>query len=306
MKKAIITLSLLLALPVAVLRAQTENSSEVVAKPQIAMSSDKKGTVRIELAGSGTASIEWGDGSEIETVTLSKTRSPKTHNYSDNVIRDITIFGENITEFKGNLCELTSLDVSKNVKLKYLSCFGNRLTYLDVSNNVELEHLLCEANSLTHLDVSNNTKLTHLACSANDIIRLDVSKNIELQHLNCCSNALTHLDVSKNVKLKCLECCHDALTYLDVSKNPMLERLICEGTRLKRLDVSENVNLKDLICANSKLSASALNALFESLPVNDTWEERVIIMGGNPGTKKCKASIAEKKGWTVDYQDDFG
>ena len=318
MKKPIIILVLLL----------TIQRGVCAEKPQITMSSDKKGTVKIELVGSGTANIDWGDGLEVETITLSETRLLKTHSYSDNIIRTITIFGENITGFFCKICELKNLDVSnnpvliflhcgdnpqlknldvsKNVELKYLDCFNTGLTYLDVSNNVELEHLLCYSNNLTHLDVSNNTNLTHLTCSANDIIHLDVSKNIELQSLNCCSNKLTYLDVSKNVKLQYVECCSCTLTYLDVSKNPALERLSCEGTLLKRLNVSKNVNLKDLNCANSRLSASALNALFKSLPVNDTSEEKIITIGGNPGTKKCKASIAEKKGWTVNYQDDFG
>ena len=297
MKKPIIILVLLL----------TIQRGVCAEKPQITMSSDKKGTVRIELAGSGTANIDWGDGLEVETITLSETRLLKTHAYSDNSIRTITIFGENITEFFCKICELKSLDVSNNPSLIFLYCGDNpQLKNLDISKNVELKKLDCFNTGLTHLDVSNNTKLTDLMCSANDIIHLDVSKNIELKNLNCRSNKIKHLDVSKNVKLHYLECCSYMLTCLDVSKNPALERLICGDSRLNRLNVSNNVHLKDLDCANSKLSASALNALFKSLPVNDTSEEKIITIGGNPGTKKCKASIAEKKGWTVSYQYDFG
>lgn len=317
-------------------------------EPQIIMSSDKKGTVKIELAGSGTATIDWGDNSDVQTVTLSEKRSPITHGYIDKTIRTITIWGESITEFSCEICEIKTLDVSnnptltflhcgdnpqlnkidisKNVALKYLDCYNSGLTYLDVSNNIDLQKLYCYGNRITQLDVNNNTKLTHLICSANYIAYLDVSNNLELQSLNCRSNELTCLDVSNNVDLQHLECNNRGLTHVDVSKNIKLKSLVCSGNmksidvsknielewlssedgQLKRLNVSKNNKLRDLNCANNKFSASALNALFKSLPVNDTTKEKEIIIGGNPGTNKCKTRIAEKKGWTINYQSDFG
>lgn len=58
---------------------------------------------------------------------------------------------------------ITSLDMSKNVKLTKLACHSNQLTSLDVSKNIALKELHCENNRLTSLDVSNNTKLTELS-----------------------------------------------------------------------------------------------------------------------------------------------
>jgi len=56
--------------------------------------------------------------------------------------------------------QLTSLDVSKIIYLKYLKCNNNKLYTLDVSNNTNLTDLNCSNNYwLTSLDISNNSKL---------------------------------------------------------------------------------------------------------------------------------------------------
>ena len=69
---------------------------------------------------------------------------------------------------------LTTLDVSQNILLEFLSCYGNNLTTLDVSNNTALTSLNCWGNQLTNLDVSQNTALTDLNCGNNPLTSLDV------------------------------------------------------------------------------------------------------------------------------------
>ncbi len=54
---------------------------------------------------------------------------------------------------------ISSLDLSGNISLKYLSCTGCELNQLDVSHNPHLRHLDCSggasmSNALTHLDLS--------------------------------------------------------------------------------------------------------------------------------------------------------
>ena len=61
-------------------------------------------------------------------------------------------FGDNIT----------SLDVSKNIALKYLGCRSTKLITLDLSKNVALTTFYCSSNQLTSLNLKNgkNTLIT--------------------------------------------------------------------------------------------------------------------------------------------------
>jgi len=134
------------------------------------------------MTGSGTITIDWGDGTESKTYTLlpiddyhwSKGLLQDygyRHTYSDASVRTIKITGENITHLQLG-SRILSLDVSKNPVLTWLHCGWeivkdgkNQLTHLDVSKNPALEVLLCHNNQLTSLDVCNNIRLISLVCS---------------------------------------------------------------------------------------------------------------------------------------------
>lgn len=76
------------------------------------------------------------------------------------------------------LCDqnaLTTLDVTKNIKLTILDCSANKLTSLDVTNNVALKGLGCKNNRLTTLDVTKNTELIELYCNGNRLSTVDIS-----------------------------------------------------------------------------------------------------------------------------------
>ena len=86
--------------------------------------------------------------------------------------------------------ELSSLDVSKNVKLVYLNCAANNnvvngspLTKLDVSKNINLKYLDCSDCYISSLDVSANPSLTYFDCRGNTglnslIIQNGYNKNL--------------------------------------------------------------------------------------------------------------------------------
>jgi Leucine-rich repeat (LRR) protein len=218
------------------------------------------GEVKIYLAGTGTATINWGDGSECETHKLipfeKKKRDKLHHAYSDESVHTITITGEKIT------------------------------------------WLNCGENQLTKLDVSQNTALTKLWCYRNQLTTLDVSKNTALIQLWCYSNQLTVLDVSKNAVLKELECGGNPLSVLDVSLNTALSKLDCWNNQLTALDMSRNTALKVLECNENQFSAAALNALFKTLHDN-TVSDCEVHIHENPGTVDCNTGIAIGKGWKV-------
>ena len=158
-------------------------------------------------------------------------------------------------EKQTGLGKLTSLDVSNNLALTYLSCLRNQLSSLNVSNNTALTSLICGSNRLSSLNVSNNTALTTLACGYNRLTSLDVSNNTALTSLICADNRLSSLDISNNNALTALRCEVNQLTALDVSNNTALTSLLCASNRLPSLDVRNNTALTYLDCATNRLSS---------------------------------------------------
>jgi len=284
------------------------------------MTTSVSGDVKILLAGTGSVTIDWGDGSAKDTKELANVNTEFIHNYSVSNTRTIRIYGDNITglncrnnqltslDVSNNtalknincvLNQLTSLDVSKNIALTELDCVTNPLTSLDVSNNTLLKELYCNNNSFTNLDVSKNTALTDLNCSLNQLTNLDVSKNIALTNLSCSRNQLANLDVNKNIDLEYLLCSNNIITDLDVSKNTLLKQLECDNNQLMNLDMSNNAKLIRLNCAFNIISDTKLNILFGTLH-SSTGVIKTIYIRDNPGTHTCNPSIAIEKGWVVD------
>ncbi|MDR3001538.1 MAG: leucine-rich repeat protein [Fibromonadaceae bacterium] len=101
-----------------------------------------------------------------------------------------------------------------------------------------------------------------------------------------------------------LDCQHLQLTELDVSKNTRLEKLNCTSNLLTHLDLSQNQSLRDVRFGKNQFTTSGLNALFGTLHSMGFWSsdgpiEKIIEIGGNPGSTDCDPSIAAK-GWTVE------
>jgi len=142
-------------------------------------------SVTVGLFGSGTAMIDWGDGSQQEIVELSDNANalPTTDSdfvevsrlFSNKNQRQITITGANIMGFDCSDNQLTNLDVTQNIALRDLSCFSNQLTELDVSQNIGLLVLYCFDNQLIALDVSQNTMLITMDTGINQLTILDLS-----------------------------------------------------------------------------------------------------------------------------------
>lgn len=243
---------------------------------KIHMTTQSGSHVAFRLSGSGTATIDWGDGSDKEMITLSNEGCDVYHHtYPGKSTRAIVVDGENITalDCKGN--DLTFLDVSKNRELTYLDCSNNQLRWLDTGNNVALRVLWCNGNQLTNLNLENNPLITELYCYNNRLTKMDISKNRALARLNCSQNLLTRLDLRMNTELKRMDCYENRLTSLDFSRNRALYYAVCTDNRL---------------------TAEGLNALFTTFNRGVAGK---IFIGGNPGENMCDRSIAESRGWKV-------
>ena len=225
------------------------------------MTVEGSGEVRFYLSGSGTATVDWGDGSDRTTREISRagTRFSKTYapgRYTITITGD-DIIGLEIGRYEG-----------------WVAIGGELLTSLDVSRNTALEQLSVRNTPLTSLDVSRNTALTNLDVSNNQLTSLNVSGSTALRTLWVPGNQLISLDLSQNLELRELRASHNQLTSLVVSRYA--------------------IGLQTLWAANNRLSASALNALFESLP---RVERQFFVIERNPGENEANRSIATAKGW---------
>ena len=299
--------------------ATSGKSKNKVVPNQMTMTTKVKGDVSIRLGGEGDAVIDWGDGSEKETVLLKSFPEAFKHSFGDDTERTIQITGEKITNVNCQKLNLSTLDVSQIRLLKELYCGTNALTDLDLSANTELTKAHCESNKLTSLNLGDNTALTGLECSSNQLTTVDVSKNTALTRLECGMNPLVTLDLSANTALTWLDCSSDKLTTLNIRNNTALQHLSCSRTplttfdlsantalelvsfrwgKLQSLDLSANTALKNISIDENELTAEALNNIFRTLHTNDI-EKKNVLIARNPGTNDCDPGIATKKGWIV-------
>ena len=186
-----------------------------------------------------------------------------------------------------------SLDNAQGIYHSYYS--GSGVTLITGKN---ITGLRCNDSKLTDLDVSKNKALLTLDCAYNQLTNLDVSTIPYLKDLYCENNRLTSLNVSENIGLLELRCYYNQLTSLDVSNSIFLLFLQCSINQLVNLDVGNNTKLCFLTCFSNQFTSAALNALFETLPINNNVKYKDIHIYDNPGTAGCDRSIAERKGWT--------
>ena len=89
----------------------------------------------------------------------------------------------NFNLYNMNIADLTGVEYF--TELTYLYCPNNQLTTIDVSMNVKLRDLICNDNQLTTLNVSNSPNLEHIYCYNNQLTTIDASSCTSLTRLYC-------------------------------------------------------------------------------------------------------------------------
>ncbi|MFH6991933.1 T9SS type A sorting domain-containing protein [Flavobacterium sp. FlaQc-48] len=166
---------------------------------------------------------------------------------------------------------LSTLDLSANTALEEIVCYSNKFTALDFSNNKALKNINASSNQLTTINVSKNTLLNTLVLYTNKIANIDLSNNIALTDVSINNNKLTAIELSKNLSLKTLNInSNTPLIGLNISKNTMLTYLDASGCQIKTLDVSNNKALITLEISGSGLETLDItkNPALTSLRVN--------------------------------------
>ena len=140
--------------------------------------------------------------------TTSGQKDDKLSKAERDAVTEINIDNKNCTDLTGiayfaNLTELdcsdnqlTTLDVSKNAKLRILRCYNNGMEKLNLGDITHLTLLNCDDNNLTELDVSKNPYLEDLECRENKLRRVVIGKKYRLTTLYLRGNQLTSLDLS--------------------------------------------------------------------------------------------------------------
>lgn len=142
--------------------------------------------------------------------------------------------------------KLTSIDVSKNLKLERLVCGWNQLTSLDITHNTKLKMLYCSGNfQLSELDISKNVELIEITAQHVKLTALDFTKAINLEDIHIGSGGMEQIsvvDVRNCSKLWRL-IVDVPISSLDVSKNPGLKYLSVSSPYLTQMDISANLSL---------------------------------------------------------------
>ena len=144
----------------------------------------------------------------IDTADTTGQKDGKLSQAERDAVTEINIDNKNCTDLTGiayfaNLTELncyhnqlTTLDVSKNAKLRILKCYNNGMEKLNLGDITHLTLLNCDDNNLTELDVSKNPYLEDLECRENKLRRVVIGKKYRLTTLYLRGNQLTSLDLS--------------------------------------------------------------------------------------------------------------
>ena len=179
--------------------------------------------------------------------------------------------------------DFTTLDLSKNTALKYVSIAGDKLeieslvlgnkpkltyleirhydfnewasiTRLDATQCPALETLLCERLMLNSIDLSKCAALKDVTLQDCRLSKLDLTGCKKIEKLNCAENTITDLRLGEKPALTRLSVDHNRLTELDVSGYTKLTQFCCPWNRLTELDVSKNTRLTLLDCRGNELT----------------------------------------------------
>ena len=146
---------------------------------------------------------------KIDTVdTTSGKKDGKLSKAERDAVTKISITNTNCTDLTG---------IAYFANLTELNCYHNKLTTLDVSKNAKLRILKCYNNGMEKLNLGDITHLTLLNCDDNNLTELDVSKNPDLEDLECRENKLRRVVIGEKYRLTTLYLRGNQLTSLDLS-----------------------------------------------------------------------------------------
>lgn len=135
--------------------------------------------------------------------------------------------------------QVTSVDFSKNTKLRSVNLMNNNLKSVKLGNHPNLKSLQVAYNDITSLDISGCPNLQGLVCQSNRIKELDTLNNSKLEYINCQGNQLKTVNLTKNRQLVTFTADDNYLTSIKTDGlMPKLEYITVDGNCLKKVPSS--------------------------------------------------------------------
>lgn len=145
----------------------------------------------------------------------------------------------------GDIKDLTG--IQDFTSLEFLNCQFNLLTTLNVSKNLKLIELYTHGNDLTTLNLSANTSLTTLQANKNKLTDLDLTKNSKLTYVNVMENSLKTLNLKNGNNIN--------FTGALLTKNSTLTCILVDNPSLA---ASSSVFFKDAAASYSSTCSLGL------------------------------------------------
>jgi Leucine-rich repeat (LRR) protein len=143
--------------------------------------------------------------------------------------------------------QISSVDLSKNTNLTWVSFWDNKLTSIDVSSLSKLEYFGAGDNDIVTFDVSRNKNLIELDFGNTEgragygttrgVTSIDITHNPNLQQLYMQNNRLTSLNLSGNPMIKGLWVHDNKIESLDCTRNPLLSWFLVWNNNLRYLNI---------------------------------------------------------------------
>ncbi len=285
-----------------------------------AVTKDRESNSSIDGKVAGENIIIYGAINKLNASEMSLTAI----DFSENTgIIDLDLYGNKLTEidlsnlvdldiFNISMNQLKTLDLSKNLKMRSATLYGNpELKTLDVSQNKELVELFAKNLGLETITL-DLPKLEELDLHDNKLTEVDLSKLPKLKILRLGWNKFKTFGKGVNLpELKSLNIYHNELEEIELSGFPQLEWLLIHENPFKTLELPKNLTLLNKIhIEDCGLDACQLNKFYESLPV---WKESAYGKDTEPvnlynrgqsdkmanQATTSNTALAVEKGWTV-------
>ena len=148
----------------------------------------------------------------------------------------------NIGQINLDQNQLTSVDVSHNRKVTWMSFSDNEISEIDLSRNEKLTYLSLRNNQISTIFLDQQKDLESLYIGGNNLTELEVGGNQNLELIDFQDNQILSIDLQGNSLLEFIHAQRNNLTSLDVSNNPDLTRLFCEENQLLSLNLKNGSN----------------------------------------------------------------
>lgn len=152
---------------------------------------------------------------------------------------------KNLTQLNAgyrNIKDLTGLNLASN--LTYLNLTRNNITSIDLSDNVKLSKLILSENKIASINLSKNNLITELLLDKNSSLnKIDLSNLNLIRKLNISSCALSDINISNLSNLTSLNIANNSLSEINLTCNPVLETLTFDNNNISYLDLSNNTTI---------------------------------------------------------------